>query len=137
MSDPNDPHYDWLYSGRPKRRPGDAGPDRPADRPADRPVERPVERPSASQDPEPTRVLAAQPRTTPGSQPPPAGPPPGGRVAASPPRPRRSRRRWVRRALLALVLAWLVFMVAVPIWAWSKVEKVDAEPAGNRPDDTP
>jgi len=32
-----------------------------------------------------------------------------------------------------VLLAWLVFVVAVPFWAWSKVNKVDAAPAGERP----
>jgi LCP family protein required for cell wall assembly len=35
-----------------------------------------------------------------------------------------------------LLVAWLVFLVAVPIWAWSRISKVDAEPAGHRPPDT-
>jgi len=35
------------------------------------------------------------------------------------------------------VLLWLVFMVAVPFWAFSKIDKVDAEPSGDRPDDQP
>jgi len=32
-----------------------------------------------------------------------------------------------------VLLAWLVFLVAVPIWAWSSLSKVDAEPSGARP----
>jgi len=32
-----------------------------------------------------------------------------------------------------VLLAWLVFLVAVPIWAWSSLSKVDAEPGGARP----
>jgi LCP family protein required for cell wall assembly len=38
--------------------------------------------------------------------------------------------------LLAIVL-WLAFLVAVPLWAYSKISKVDAEPDGARPDETP
>ena len=34
-------------------------------------------------------------------------------------------------------MAWLVFLVAVPLWAWSKIEKVDAAPAGARPAEQP
>jgi len=30
-----------------------------------------------------------------------------------------------------------VFLVAVPVWAWTKITKVDAEPDGNRPDSQP
>lgn len=37
--------------------------------------------------------------------------------------------RWV---VLVLVL-WLAFLVAVPIWAWTQVTKVDADPGGDRP----
>jgi LCP family protein required for cell wall assembly len=40
------------------------------------------------------------------------------------------------RGLLLLLLAWLIFLIAVPIWAWSTISKVDAEPAGRRPPDT-
>jgi LCP family protein required for cell wall assembly len=29
--------------------------------------------------------------------------------------------------------AWLVFLVAVPVWAWTRLEKVDADPGGDRP----
>ena len=37
-----------------------------------------------------------------------------------------------------LFLLWLVFLIAVPAFAWTKVEKVDFEPtAGGRPDDQP
>jgi LCP family protein required for cell wall assembly len=73
----------------------------------------------------------------------PAGPPPGARVGGyrrapgppGPPPPLRRRRRfgWVK----FVVLAWVVFLIAVPAWAWSKIDKVDAEPAGARPDDQP
>lgn len=37
---------------------------------------------------------------------------------------------------LALVL-WLVFLVAVPLWAWTRITKVDADPDGERPDSQP
>lgn len=38
---------------------------------------------------------------------------------------------------MALLAAWLVFLVVVPIYAWSKVSTVDAEPSGARPPDGP
>jgi LCP family protein required for cell wall assembly len=44
--------------------------------------------------------------------------------------------RWVR-IILAVLVAWLLFLVVVPIYAWSKVAKVDAEPSGARPDGGP
>jgi LCP family protein required for cell wall assembly len=34
-------------------------------------------------------------------------------------------------------VAWAAFLVAVPIWAWSKIDKVNASPGGDRPADTP
>jgi LCP family protein required for cell wall assembly len=36
-----------------------------------------------------------------------------------------------------VLLLWLVFLLAVPLWAWSQIEKVDAEPDGERPDSQP
>jgi LCP family protein required for cell wall assembly len=41
--------------------------------------------------------------------------------------------RWV----WLLLLLWLVFLLAVPAWAWTKVSKVDAEPDGERPGNQP
>ena len=32
------------------------------------------------------------------------------------------------------LLLWLVFLIAVPVWAWTQITKVDAEPDGQRPD---
>jgi len=32
-----------------------------------------------------------------------------------------------------VVLAWLVFLVAVPFWAWTRVDQLDAAPDGERP----
>jgi LCP family protein required for cell wall assembly len=36
-----------------------------------------------------------------------------------------------------VVLLWVAFLVAVPAWAWTKVDKVNADPSGARPDDQP
>ena len=70
-------------------------------------------------------------------RPPAAGGTPGAPARHNPPagRPRR-RRRWWLRGVLGLLVLWLVFLVAVPIWAWSSIRKVDAEPDGDRPPDT-
>ncbi len=35
------------------------------------------------------------------------------------------------------MVLWLVFLVAVPLWTWKSIAKVDAEPSGDRPADTP
>ena len=83
----------------------------------------------------------------------PAAPPARARPPARGSRPhrRRPRRRRARAArasrgrfprfrlkwLWALLALWLVFLVAIPLWAWSKVDKVDAFPEGGRPDDQP
>ncbi|MDQ3306825.1 MAG: LCP family protein [Actinomycetota bacterium] len=81
--------------------------------------------------PEPGFATPAQP----GPQQSPTSRPPG-RQTRPPRRPRR-RRNWWLRSILALVLIWIAFLVAVPIWAYSNVNKVGAEPSGDRPDDTP
>ena len=36
-----------------------------------------------------------------------------------------------------MLAVWLVFLVAVPLLAWSKIDKVDATPTGDRPDSQP
>ena len=62
------------------------------------------------------------------------GAPPG----AAPPTARRTKKRgWWLRIPLFLLLLWLVFLIAVPLWGWSRIDKVDAEPDGERPDDQP
>jgi LCP family protein required for cell wall assembly len=69
----------------------------------------------------------------------PTGAPPGRRPATTetrPPKPPGNRRKWWIRGILALILVWILFLVLVPIWAWSKISKVDAEPGGDRPSDT-
>jgi LCP family protein required for cell wall assembly len=87
------------------------------------------------------------PRTSaserPSSQlPPPDLPPPGRGAATAAPTsgdepPRAKKRRTKRRIAGVLVLAWIVFLVAVPVWAWGKINKVDADPGGDRPSDQP
>lgn len=68
--------------------------------------------------------------------PPPNLPPPGSRTGGTPPR-RPKKRHTGRRVFGILVLAWIVFLVAVPIWAWGKIAKVDADPGGDRPAEQP
>ncbi|MEZ5096625.1 MAG: LCP family protein [Nocardioides sp.] len=62
-------------------------------------------------------------------QPPRPAPPPS---PPSGPR-RRFRLGWVK----LLVLLWVVFLVAVPWWAWTRVDKVAAFPDGDRPAEQP
>ncbi|MFM6848929.1 MAG: LCP family protein [Terrabacter sp.] len=64
---------------------------------------------------------------------------PGG--SAGPRGPRRPRYRWrkgriVLVVLLVLLLAWIGFLVWVPMQAWGAVNKVDNIPSGERPTDT-
>jgi LCP family protein required for cell wall assembly len=111
--DEGSPEYDWLYG-----RSGSG---------------------NAPGDPEPTRVLPTTTRPARSG----GGPTPTSRRAggstppprpAAPPRPAPAPRRRRRFGWLKLVLLlWLVFLLAVPLWAWSQIEKVDAEPDGERP----
>lgn len=71
-------------------------------------------------------------RTQTGDLPPPHLPPPGQR-RAGPRRPSTTKKRSWWRILRFVLLAWVIFLVAVPLWAWSQVDRVDAEPAGDRP----
>lgn len=76
---------------------------------------------------------------------PPAYAPPGGPGGPGAPGPARGRggrgprrrRPPVGRLLLTLLVLWLVFLVGVPIWAWSNVGRIDALPDGDRPGEQP
>jgi LCP family protein required for cell wall assembly len=77
------------------------------------------------------------------SRPPGGGAPPRAAPPASQPRKTaasggRKRRNWWLIGAIGLIVAWLIFLIAVPIWAWTKISKVDAEPPEDtRPPDTP
>ncbi|KHL16395.1 LCP family protein required for cell wall assembly [Mumia flava] len=81
------------------------------------------------------RPDAPQQRPTPPPGTPPPGPQPG-RSGGSGSGRRRVRIRW-RRVIPIVIAAWLVFLVAIPFWAWSKVNRVDADPEGDRPGEQP
>jgi LCP family protein required for cell wall assembly len=125
------PEYDWLYGK------GGKGSPPPGSSDATRMV--PTQgRPGGRERPDETRVMPAQPRTSSGDGRPPGGPTRGSTTTAPPPRPKRERRlpRFRFGILKLLVLVWLVFMLAVPLWAWSKVDKIDAMPGDDgRPDE--
>jgi LCP family protein required for cell wall assembly len=64
----------------------------------------------------------------------PPGPPPSARRPVSAP---KRRRRFKLRWLWLLLLAYVVYLIAVPVYAWFKVSTVDVEPSGERPADQP
>ena len=126
------PEYDWLYGGTGAPPPDDATRTVPQ-----------MSRPG----PEETRVMPAMSRPdqargdreqaplrepSPGYAPPPPSSPERGSRGRGPRVP-RPRLRWIVWALLL----WLIFLVAVPLWAWTKVSKVEAFPDGERPAEQP
>jgi len=134
---------DWLYGGRP----GGPGPGEPPGDDADD-ATRPVPRQPG---PDETRVMPVVPRSA-GAVPPPSAPSSRPTPPRAAPPPHSSgvgdfftglRRRLVRsggprfrfRYLWLLLLLWLVYLVAVPFFAWSKADKINAFPSGHRPAD--
>lgn len=103
------PEYDWLYGSKGQQPAGDE-----------------------------TRVMPAASRDARGQQPPPPTNPPPGKQRVTGPSSNKPRRSfgW-SKVVLALLLVWVLFLVAVPLFAWSKVDKVNAFPSGGRPDDQP
>lgn len=156
--DPNgrdEPDFDWLYGAQGTTR-GGSGADAPAAPDDDATQAMPVQ-PRESQggrvprDPEPTRMLPTMGRP-PSGGPYQAPPRPSGRdprdrgagggtrgpggvrpVAPPPSGPSRGRPRPRLRWVTYVVVLWVVFLVAVPIFAWQRVSKVDATPTGDRP----
>src|SRR5680860_1351678 len=115
------PEYDWLY-GTQRAGLGSSG----------------QQQGEAPRDPEPTQVLPTRSRYGESRRAlPPVRPPARGADGPPPGRPRRTKRRRPFRWVIFVLLLWLVFLVAVPVWAWTKITKVDAEPDGNRPDSQP
>jgi LCP family protein required for cell wall assembly len=58
-------------------------------------------------------------------------------VSRSPLRTKRRRRSWIGRIIGLIVLLFLLVLVCVPLYAWSRINKVDAMPTGTRPANTP
>ena len=125
MPEKGTPEYDWLYGGKSQSPPADATQQVPAQG-------------AAAERPDETRVMPAARREGRGA----GGEPPGGtRTAAAAPPPRPKKRRWrprLRLGLIPLLLLLVVaYLVGVPLYHWTQIDKVDAEPGGNRPDDQP
>lgn len=122
-----DPEYDWLYGKGGRRVP-------PPPDDATRPVRRGP--PPPAENDEQTRVMPVSPRNPEPSRPTP------GRIAPTPGayegrgRPRR-RRFGLGRLVLLLIVAWLIFLIGVPLWTWGAVDEVAFEPDGERPGDQP
>ena len=120
------PDYGWLYGGKQSPSSGDSAT-------------------AGSDDPEPTRMLPKIDRPTATSTPPrdSSTRPPQREVRPAQPVPPPSkptktrRKRPIGKIVLLALVAWLVFLIAVPLWAWSKIDKVDIEPAGARPAEQP
>jgi LCP family protein required for cell wall assembly len=121
--EPGTPEYQWLYgSGRP-------GAD--ADEPTR--VRPKADRPDATQVLPTITPAATPPSRAPRETPPPPSTPTAPVRRARFPRipriPRIPRLRWVKYA----VILWLIYLIAVPFWAWTKVSKVEAFPDVKRP----
>ncbi|MBC2933833.1 LCP family protein [Nocardioides sp. zg-1228] len=117
------PEYDWLYGSQSSTPPSDATQRMEAQQPS---------RARADE----TRVMPVARREARGS----GGSPPGpARTPAAAPAPRPKRRRWrPRLAMIPLVLVLLlVYLLGIPLYQWTRIEKVDAIPAGDRPADQP
>ncbi|TWD81796.1 LytR family transcriptional attenuator [Kribbella amoyensis] len=56
-------------------------------------------------------------------------------VSRSSARPKK-RRNWFGRIIGLVVLLFLLTLVCVPLYAWSRIDKVDAMPTGERPAET-
>jgi LCP family protein required for cell wall assembly len=125
---PEEPQYGWLYGGK-------GGPPPDGDPDATRAVpQQPRNQPAEDA----TRMMPTQPRpdaprgSTRPTPPRPA--PPVSPTASSASRGRR-RPRFRLRYVFLLLLAWVLFLVVVPVQAWTSVEKVEFEPDGDRPSD--
>ncbi|KRC46292.1 MULTISPECIES: LCP family protein [unclassified Nocardioides] len=119
----DDGDFDWMYGSGPQGGSGDPEPTRRI----------PVQpRPGVSPPRSPDRLPPAQQY---GAQPEPSSSPPPPAWSARPSRWRRPR-TWFRLVIL-LLATWLAFLVAVPLFTWSKVDKVAYEPSGDRPSEQP
>lgn len=141
------PEYDWLYGSGAGAPGGQGDPDATEVLPTS--GQRPeatrrlptMQPPGSPRQPNQTAYQAPPPlppsRQQPAAEPPPPHqPPPPAPPTGGGPR-RRPRARGVWRAVKVLLLLWLVFLVAVPIYAWTRIAKVDASPDGERPAEQP
>jgi LCP family protein required for cell wall assembly len=60
------------------------------------------------------------------------------RYVSRPPQARpKKRRNWFLRTVGLIVLLFILMLIAVPLYAWSRIDKIDAMPTGDRPAETP
>jgi LCP family protein required for cell wall assembly len=59
------------------------------------------------------------------------------RLVSRPPVRPKKRRNWFGRIIGLIVLLFVLTLICVPLYAWGKINKVDAMPAGERPAETP
>ena len=67
--------------------------------------------------------------------PPPQLPPPGRNRGGNKPPKGPRKRKPIRKMIGIVVVIWIIFLIAVPVWAWGRIAKVDAEPTAGRPGD--
>lgn len=122
------PEYDWLYGSASATPPSDATQQMPA---------------HGGARADETRVMPAARREARGGGTggngggrPPSRPQPTP-AAAAPRKRRRFRPRLGLRLIPLLLLLLLVYLVGVPLFFYGKIDRVDAEPGGDRPADQP
>jgi LCP family protein required for cell wall assembly len=144
---------DWLYGGRRKNpdpdRDGDDATADPANEDATRPIPRQPKPDETRVMPTVSREEQAAASSRPAARAPRETPPPPSSSGTTHGGGLTGVRRWFGRAgrtgrrgfklryLWLVVVLWLVYLVAVPFFAWSKADKIDAFPAGSRPPDQP
>jgi LCP family protein required for cell wall assembly len=59
------------------------------------------------------------------------------RLVGRPPVRPKKRRNWFGRVIGLVVLLFLLTLICVPLYAWGRIDKIDAMPAGKRPAEGP
>lgn len=137
--------FDWLYGGARPQAPADETQVQPLGGGTGTPLTHPGDGASAQPRqplpprPEPVSIAPAPPRRPnvagrPGSAPSEVS---FGSTSARPPRKKRRAWPWVAGVAATLAVAFLAFLVIVPMAAWGKVAKVNDVPTGQRPAEQP
>lgn len=59
------------------------------------------------------------------------------RYVSKPPLRPKKRRNWIARIIGLIVLLFVLSLICIPLFAWGKINKIDAFPSGDRPAETP